>query len=160
MKITSENQNQAIAALRKCAMENSNRQTDTGCIRIADLCNDVADYLETLPKTISEDIEKEIEEHAGCMPMSEFTHDSEIPEYEDWAKNEFRYFYDLGLKAQQARQEDVIKAHCTAHKVYRNIDGCDYGDLEFDDFINFTEVGLRDGDALDITIRHRKDETI
>ena len=50
MKITKENMHQAIAALRQCAKENENKQTDTGAIRVSDLCNDVADYLERLPK--------------------------------------------------------------------------------------------------------------
>ena len=46
MTITKENLHQAIAALRQCAKENENRQTDTGAVRVTDLCNDVADYLE------------------------------------------------------------------------------------------------------------------
>lgn len=49
MKITKENLHQAIAALRQCAKENENRQTDTGAVRVTDLCSDVADYLERLP---------------------------------------------------------------------------------------------------------------
>lgn len=48
MKITFENLQQAIAALRQCAKENNGRQTDTGAIRVTDLCNDVADYLQRL----------------------------------------------------------------------------------------------------------------
>lgn len=46
MTITKENLHQAIAALRQCAKENENRQTDTGAVRVTDLCNDVADYLD------------------------------------------------------------------------------------------------------------------
>ena len=46
MEITKENLHQAIAALRKCAKENKDKQKDTGAIRISDLCNDVADFLE------------------------------------------------------------------------------------------------------------------
>ena len=46
--ITNDNLHQAIAALRQCAKENENRQTDTGAIRVNDLCSDVADYLEGL----------------------------------------------------------------------------------------------------------------
>ena len=46
MKITDNNLHQAIAALRQCAKENEGNVTDTGAIRVSDLCNDVADYLE------------------------------------------------------------------------------------------------------------------
>ena len=46
MEITINNLNQAIAALRQCAKENKDRTTDTGNIRVSDLCNDVATYLE------------------------------------------------------------------------------------------------------------------
>jgi hypothetical protein len=48
MEITFENLQQAIAALRQCAKENDGRQTDTGAIRVTDLCSDVADYLQRL----------------------------------------------------------------------------------------------------------------
>ena len=48
MKISDNNLNQAIAALRQCAKENEGKATDTGAIRVSDLCSDVADYLETL----------------------------------------------------------------------------------------------------------------
>ena len=47
------------------------------------------------------DIEKEIEEHAENMPHGEFTHDSECVEHEEWAKSEFRHFYELGLSARK-----------------------------------------------------------
>jgi hypothetical protein len=43
------------------------------------------------------DIDKEINEHAGYMPQSEFSHDSEVLENIEWAKNEFRYFFELGM---------------------------------------------------------------
>jgi hypothetical protein len=46
MEITKNNLSQAIGALRQCAKENENKNTDTGCIRVSDLCNDVATYLE------------------------------------------------------------------------------------------------------------------
>lgn len=46
MEITDNNLHQAIAALRQCAKENEGKITDTGSIRVSDLCNDVADYLE------------------------------------------------------------------------------------------------------------------
>jgi len=50
MTITKGNLHQAIAALRQCAKENENKQTDTGAVRVTDICNDVADYLESLPR--------------------------------------------------------------------------------------------------------------
>ena len=46
MEITKQNLNQALAALSQCANENRNKFTSTGAIRISDLCDDVADYLE------------------------------------------------------------------------------------------------------------------
>lgn len=55
MTITKDNLHQAIAALRQCAKENENSRTDTGAIRVSDLCNDVADYLEN-----HKDAEKEL----------------------------------------------------------------------------------------------------
>lgn len=61
MEITRNNLNQAIAALRQCAKENKDRATDTGNIRVSDLCNDVAAYLEKEWESIkqaSEEIEK------------------------------------------------------------------------------------------------------
>lgn len=47
------------------------------------------------------DIKKEIDEHAINMPHGEFTHDSECVEHEEWAKREFRHFYELGLNARK-----------------------------------------------------------
>ena len=47
------------------------------------------------------DLEKEIEEHVLGMPMSEFTHESEVEGFWDWAREEFRHFFELGIKAQK-----------------------------------------------------------
>lgn len=61
MEITRNNLNQAIAALRQCAKENKGRTTDTGNIRVSELCNDVATYLEKEWENIkqaSEELEK------------------------------------------------------------------------------------------------------
>jgi hypothetical protein len=61
MEITINNLNQAIAALRQCAKENKGRTTDTGNIRVSELCNDVATYLEKEWESIkqaSEELEK------------------------------------------------------------------------------------------------------
>ena len=46
MEITTENLHKAIAALRQCANENAGKPTDTGNVVVADLCTDVADFLE------------------------------------------------------------------------------------------------------------------
>lgn len=48
MKITKENLNQAIGALKQCSRENKSRNTDTGNIRISDLCDDLVTYLEEI----------------------------------------------------------------------------------------------------------------
>ena len=49
------------------------------------------------------DLEKEIEEHVESMPMSEFTHESEVDAHWDWARKEFRHFFELGLKVQKGK---------------------------------------------------------
>lgn len=46
MKITKENLNQAIGALKQCSRENKDRHISTGCIRVSDLCDDLITYLE------------------------------------------------------------------------------------------------------------------
>ena len=48
MEINFDNLNQAIAALEQCASENKGKQTDTGAIRVSDLCSDVATFLRGL----------------------------------------------------------------------------------------------------------------
>ena len=45
MTINYDNIHLAIAALNQCAKENENRQTDTGAVRVSDLCTDVAYFL-------------------------------------------------------------------------------------------------------------------
>ena len=45
MAINYENIHQAIAALNQCVKENENKQTDTGAIRVSDLCADVSYFL-------------------------------------------------------------------------------------------------------------------
>ena len=45
MTIDYENIHQAIAALNQCVKENENKQTDTGAIRVSDLCADVSYFL-------------------------------------------------------------------------------------------------------------------
>lgn len=51
------------------------------------------------------DLGKEIEEHVKGMPMSEFTHESEVDEHWDWAREEFRYFFGLGLNAKKEERQ-------------------------------------------------------
>lgn len=63
-------------------------------------CSD-DNILEKVKEQSEVDIEKEIEEHAFNMPHGEFTHASECEEHEEWAKREFRYFYELGLNARK-----------------------------------------------------------
>ena len=59
--------------------------------------DELLDLINSIPdEPASEDLEKEIEEHSERMPMSEFTIDSEAEEFEKWAKQEFRHFYELG----------------------------------------------------------------
>ena len=58
------------------------------------------DFINTL-EVKEVDLEKEIEEHVVDMPMSEFTHESEVDDFWDWARKEFRHFFELGLKAKQ-----------------------------------------------------------
>lgn len=47
------------------------------------------------------DLKKEIEEHAIFMPHGEFASDNEIQEDMEWAKKEFRHFYEMGINARK-----------------------------------------------------------
>lgn len=61
---------------------------------------DILDIIDSLQQDQPDvDLEKEIDEHVEGMPMSEFTHESEVDIHYDWARKEFRYFYELGLKS-------------------------------------------------------------
>lgn len=72
------------------------------CMGKVEVLNKVLCVLDSLQQEQPEvDIEKEIEEHAENMPHGEFTHDSECVEHEEWAKKEFRHFYELGLNARK-----------------------------------------------------------
>lgn len=57
MEITKSNLHTAIAALRQCAKENKNKNYSTGSIRVSDLCDDVADFLEKI-KNVDDFLEK------------------------------------------------------------------------------------------------------
>ena len=50
------------------------------------------------------DLEKEIDEHVIYMPHGEFASDNERQEDVEWAKKEFRHFYELGRL--NARKEE------------------------------------------------------
>ena len=88
---------------------------NTGEMKVADVPKPLEqgwiNALSWIKKTINTlevkevDLEKEIEEHAICMPMSEFTHDSEAEDFYEWAKEEFRYFFELGMRQSKKRQQ-------------------------------------------------------
>lgn len=69
MEITKENLHTAIAALKQCAEENRNVRTDTGCIVVSNLCDDVARFLESLKKELAElfDTHSESDEGIECV---------------------------------------------------------------------------------------------
>lgn len=50
MGITESKKAQAVSALRQCAIEHEKDVTYTFNIRVSDLCNDIADYVEELQK--------------------------------------------------------------------------------------------------------------
>jgi hypothetical protein len=70
-----------------------NEEIDTYTRYILDRLKSNIDILEV--KEV--DVDKEINEHAEYMPQSEFSHDCEVLENIEWAKNEFRYFFELGM---------------------------------------------------------------
>lgn len=62
----------------------------------------ILDLIDSLQQEQPEvDLEKEIKEHVIFMPHGEFASDNEIQEDMEWAKKEFRHFYELGLKARK-----------------------------------------------------------
>lgn len=73
-----------------------------GCDEVGLNLEYLEDFIDSLqqeqPKV---DLEKEIEEHVKGMPMSEFTHESEVGDHWDWAREEFRHFFELGLNARK-----------------------------------------------------------
>lgn len=54
MGMTESKKAQAVSALRQCAKEHEKDFTYTFCIRVSDLCNDIADYIEELQKENAE----------------------------------------------------------------------------------------------------------
>lgn len=84
MEITKDNLHQAIAALRQCAKENENRQTDTGAVRVTDLCSDVADYLERQQGV-----------KIPILSNSSNTGEIEIPEFEDYLRQDLNCYTQM-----------------------------------------------------------------
>lgn len=69
---------------------------------VSNVIDGIKTFIDSLQQEQQEvDLEKEIEEHAGNMPHCEFSHYTDDIEDEEWAKREFRYFYELGLKARK-----------------------------------------------------------
>ena len=62
--------------------------------------NKLIDFIESL-EVKEVDLEKEIEEHAYCMPMSEFTHESEAEDFYELVGKEFMQFYSHVFKTQK-----------------------------------------------------------
>ncbi len=62
-----------------------------------------SDELDSQQEQQEVNIEKEIEEHIEGMPMSEFTHESEVDTHYGWARKEFRYFFELGQREMRHR---------------------------------------------------------
>jgi hypothetical protein len=73
---------------------------DSRVTELSDLLSFVTSNQQEQPEV---DIEKEIEEHAIYMPHGEFATDNEIQEDMEWAKEEFHYFYGLGLNARKEK---------------------------------------------------------
>jgi len=89
MKITFENLHKAIAALRQCANENKGKPTDTGKVVVSDLCTDVADFLESQPKTDTERVTAEIWHKADDHPNNRHPYPVINP---DTQEMEFAYY--------------------------------------------------------------------
>ena len=88
-----------IAAYQKNFVKEDNKIARLSTDGRIQSLKELLSFLNTLVKEV--DLEKEIEEHVVGMPMSEFTHESEVDDYWDWAREEFRHFFELGLKAQK-----------------------------------------------------------
>lgn len=85
-----------VIELKERAKRNS---CDTWGI-VPDALEEVENFIDSLQQEqIEVDIEKEIEEHAIYMPHGEFASDNEIIEDMEWARKEFRHFYELGFDA-------------------------------------------------------------
>ncbi len=65
MGITDSIKAQAVSALRQCAREHEKDITPTFHIRVSDLCNDVAEYVEKLQKENAE-LKAQIEKMKNC----------------------------------------------------------------------------------------------
>jgi hypothetical protein len=78
----------------------ADRISDTyGAQRYMDgICDTANAYEQEKPEV---DLDKEIEEHVIYMPHGEFASDNERQEDVEWARKEFRHFYELGLNARK-----------------------------------------------------------
>ena len=65
MGMTESKKAEAVGALRQCAKEHEKDFTYTFNIRVSDLCNDIADYLEELQKENAE-LKEQIEKMKCC----------------------------------------------------------------------------------------------
>jgi hypothetical protein len=77
---------------------------EKGTFYASDVLYNLEDFLDTL-EVKEVDIDEEINEHAEYMPQSEFPHDCEVLENIEWAKNEFRYFFELGMAVSNKQQK-------------------------------------------------------
>ena len=84
--------------MEDCKLPDGKFPTKTSTVRYEELLC-LLNYIASLQQEQHVDLEKEIEDHAICMPMSEFTHDSEAECFIEWAREEFKYFFELGQKA-------------------------------------------------------------
>lgn len=85
MNIKKDNIRQAIEALRKCAKEHENERTDTGSVRVTDLCNDVADYLER-PMALP------------VLATSSNTEKKEFTDFEDYLRQDLNCYARMALE--------------------------------------------------------------
>lgn len=91
--------------LKRAIVKLSENEYNDGTID-DDVANGALDYVIVIINRLQQEqkdvgLENEIEEHSERMPMSEFTIDSEAEEFVKWAKQEFRHFYELGLKSRK-----------------------------------------------------------
>ncbi len=64
--------------------------------------NSILSFIDSLQQEHPEvDLDKEIEEHVIYMPHGEFASDNERQEDVEWARKEFRHFFELGLNARK-----------------------------------------------------------
>ena len=71
-------------------------------LALQNLCGNLLHFINSLQLEQSEkNLRKEIQEHVIYMPHGEYSSDNERQEDVEWAKNEFRHFYELGKTARK-----------------------------------------------------------